>query len=390
MAEPGEKPSEKLKVFVSYSRADLAFADELASGLDVMGFQALIDRHAIREGEDWKGRLGTLIAEAGTVVFVLSPDSARSSVCAWEVEEAARLSKRIMPVLWRPVEGLPAPARLAALHYTRFDPGEDGKPRSFMEGLKALAKALATDLDWLNEHTRLLTRALEWDRGARAANRLLSGKDITDAKAWAARRPRNAPELTALHLDYIRASEEEEAARHDAARRQLAERERLAREREEAARHADEAAKAAEAAQKDRIAALAQAEVAAKETARSQRRVGRLLWAVGALVLAMLAGTVWASRETEQREILVMLSKAADATAERRYDRAMRYALRGLPAKGAIPYLSPWNSALSTPSRMPRVGHRRGWAGSAVATATSAWSCSSNSTTPDQTMRPPS
>lgn len=142
MAEAGEK----LKVFVSYSRADLAFADELAAGLEIMGFAPLIDRHAIREGEDWQTRLGNLIAEAGTVVFVLSPDSARSSVCEWEVEHAQALSKRIMPVLWRglterplgkrsdgmpwPEGPAPAPKRLAALNYVRFDPHEDGRPRS--------------------------------------------------------------------------------------------------------------------------------------------------------------------------------------------------------------------------------------------------------------------
>jgi len=30
------------------------------------------------------------------VVFMLSPASARSEICAWEVEEAARLGKRIL------------------------------------------------------------------------------------------------------------------------------------------------------------------------------------------------------------------------------------------------------------------------------------------------------
>ena len=70
--------------------------------------------------------------------------------------------------------------------------------------------ALNTDLDWLREHTRYLRRASEWDEGGRPANRLLSGADIALAKAWAASRPKAAPEPTALHLDFIRASEAEE------------------------------------------------------------------------------------------------------------------------------------------------------------------------------------
>ena len=73
-----------------------------------------------------------------------------------------------------------------------------------------LASALNTDLDWLREHTRTLQRATEWDAGGRPANRLLSGPAIASAKAWAARRPKNAPEPTELHLDFIKASEKEE------------------------------------------------------------------------------------------------------------------------------------------------------------------------------------
>jgi hypothetical protein len=100
----------------------------------------------------------------------------------------------------------------------RFDEG-----RSFMAGLNALATALRADLDLLREHTRLLARPTEWQTGGRAPNRLLSGDDIGAAKAWAARRPKNAPELTPLHLDFIGADEEAEDARLSAARQQFSE-----------------------------------------------------------------------------------------------------------------------------------------------------------------------
>ena len=73
-----------------------------------------------------------------------------------------------------------------------------------------LVSALIADLDWLREHTRYLQRATEWDEGGRSANRLLSGPDIATAKAWAARRPKDAPEPTELQLDLIKASEEED------------------------------------------------------------------------------------------------------------------------------------------------------------------------------------
>ena len=71
----------KLKVFVSYSRTDTAFVDELVDGLEYSGFEATLDRHSIVEGEEWKKRLGALIADADTIVFVLSPDSVASQIC---------------------------------------------------------------------------------------------------------------------------------------------------------------------------------------------------------------------------------------------------------------------------------------------------------------------
>src|SRR5262245_49363788 len=117
---PTSSDKGKLRVFISYSRDDLDFADQLAAALDLSGFECFIDREGISGGEEWKRRLGNLISEADTVVFVLSPDSARSETCNWEVEEAARLNKRILPANWRPLEGVSPPAGLRDLNYIFF------------------------------------------------------------------------------------------------------------------------------------------------------------------------------------------------------------------------------------------------------------------------------
>jgi hypothetical protein len=81
------------------------------------------------------------------------------------------------------------------------------------DGMEKLIAALNMDFDWLAEHTHYGGRAREWDQSGRPANLLLSGNDILEAKTWAARRPKNAPEPTTLHLDFIRASEEEAEVR---------------------------------------------------------------------------------------------------------------------------------------------------------------------------------
>jgi TPR repeat protein len=272
---PATSDKGKLRVFISYSRDDLKFADQLDAALNTCGFECLIDRHGISGGEDWKRRLGNLTSEADTVVFVLSASSARSDICAWEVEESARLNKRILPIICRALEGTSPPPRLRDLNYVFFYEEPKVSDSGFGTGLANLVAALNTDFDWLREHTRYLQRAIEWDTRGRPANRLLSGDDIAEAKAWAARRPKSAAEPTALHLEFIRASEEEADARLSEQRKQL---------------------EAVAAAQAERETALHEAEEALKQAADAQRRRTRIrnialvVVSVLAVVALLLAG----------------------------------------------------------------------------------------------------
>lgn len=279
-----------LKVFVSYSRADAAFADELVGALEWAGYAVSIDRASIIEGEDWRRRLGALIADADTVVFLLSPHSARSDICAWEVEEAARLCKRLIPVLVERTGELPVPERLAALNYVRFDPHDDGRPRSFIGAMRGLQRALDTDLDWLREHTRLMARAAEWDGAGRAESRLLRGADIEAARRWAAERPKDAPPLTELQLALIAESEAARQRHEDQERQRLQE---MAAAQEERARALDE-----------------------RESA--VRIVGRrtLLGIVGTSVFALgAAGAGWWALRAERRALVLRDQQEAERKA---------------------------------------------------------------------------
>src|SRR5215467_2693714 len=122
MADPGA--GEKLKVFISYSRRDsAAFADELVAGLEVAGFAPFLDRHDIAAGEDWEARLGGLIREADTVVYVISPEAVKSERCGWEVDKTLALSKRLIPVIYQPATEADIPDRLRRLQFIRFDLG---------------------------------------------------------------------------------------------------------------------------------------------------------------------------------------------------------------------------------------------------------------------------
>jgi hypothetical protein len=200
--------AEKLVVFISYSRDDLTFSDQLVTTLEFAGFDARIDRRGIHGAENWQEKLGTLIREADTVVFVLSPSSAVSKICAREVEQAVALGKRIIPVVCRPLDGAAAPPALAALNYIFFYDEPEKPGTSWRAGMLELEKALRTDMGWLREQTRLQQRAIEWDQGGRSPARLIaSQQDIQTAKVWSIRRPKGAPPPTELALAFIAASE---------------------------------------------------------------------------------------------------------------------------------------------------------------------------------------
>jgi WD40 repeat protein len=235
------------KVFISYSRADLGFADELVAALGLSAeFEILFDRIGIGHGEEWRGRLGRLIVESDTVVFILSPDSVASEVCAWEIDEARRLSKRIIPVLWRAVDFAKVPAGLSAINAVPFD-GERA-----VSGLPKLITALNSDLAWLREHTRLGERAADWEGSGRASAYLLRGAALGAARDWLAARPANAPETTESQRVFIQASEEEESRLLGEDRKRLEELEK-AKAIAEAERDSAETAREREAAASRRV-----------------------------------------------------------------------------------------------------------------------------------------
>src|SRR5262245_13182385 len=215
MADPGA--GEKLKVFISYSRKDSAeFADELVAGLEYGGFAPFLDRHDIAAGEDWEARLGGLIAQSDTVVFVVSPEAVKSERCVWEVDRTIELSKRLLPVIFKSVPEQQIPKTLSRLQFVRFDTG-----RGITRPLAELAEALRQDLDWIREHTRLGELARRWEGRTRPESLLLRGDDLDAAKAWMAARKGGAPEITDAERAFISASEDAEAKRVGNERAQL-------------------------------------------------------------------------------------------------------------------------------------------------------------------------
>ena len=225
------KVAGKMKVFVSYSRDDVAFADQLILALEDRGYEPILDRHDIDAAENWKARLGGLILSCDAVVFVLTATSAASTICGWEVAEAASLGKRIVPIVPRELS-IAAPPLLADLNWIHFYATQAIPGSGIFDGMRKLDRALRVDLAWLREQTRLSERAAEWTASG-ADDRLLRGAALKDAQDWLGRAPKDAKVPTSVR-DYLSASADVEHGREAAAHAQLKEREQAVRDREEA------------------------------------------------------------------------------------------------------------------------------------------------------------
>jgi hypothetical protein len=193
-----ENPTPKVRVFISYSREDLAFADRIAEALTARGFEPLIDRAQIQAFEEWWRRIEALIVRADAVLVLLSPDALSSEVCAKELSFAASLNKRLAPIVARPVNENAVPEGLRRLNFVIFD-----DPASFDERLAKLADALSTDLAWVRKHTDFGETARRWSEAARPRGLLLRAPLLDEAERWIATRPRGAPLATAETQTFI-------------------------------------------------------------------------------------------------------------------------------------------------------------------------------------------
>jgi formylglycine-generating enzyme required for sulfatase activity len=208
--ESGNKPEahSKAKVFISYSRRDRTFADRLDAALKERGFEPLIDRTDIYAFEEWWKRVEALIAQADTIVFVLSPDAVKSGTVALkEVAFAASLNKRFAPIVFRLVDDKSVPETLAKLNFIFFD-----DPARFERSADQLAEALNTNIFWIRQHTEYGEAERRWSAAGRPSGLLLRTPTLEVAEHWARSRPPDAPALTREIQAFIVASRQAESS----------------------------------------------------------------------------------------------------------------------------------------------------------------------------------
>lgn len=193
-----------VEVFISYSRTDADFARQLNETLQLHGKTTWFDQESIPPGSDFQQEIYRGIETSNNFLFIISPNSIKSSYCDGEVEYAKKLNKRIVTVLHRQVTPTDMHRELAKVQWIDFskDAGD------FYANFSKLWRALDTDLEHVRMHTRLLTRAMEWEREGYENGFLLRGKDLATSQEWLAKAFHKQPAPTDLQKKYIKTSQE--------------------------------------------------------------------------------------------------------------------------------------------------------------------------------------
>ena len=180
-------------VFISYSCLDIDFVRYQLTARDR---EPWADWQDIPPTADWLAEIYSGIESANTFLFVISPDSVASEICTLEIEHAVKHNKRLVPVVWKDADDV---HQSMSAHNWVFLRQED----DFEANFERLIDALDTDLDYVREHTRLLTLSIDWDQNQRRRSAGLRGQELQTAEGWLQQSGSKDPQPAELHREYL-------------------------------------------------------------------------------------------------------------------------------------------------------------------------------------------
>jgi WD40 repeat protein len=189
-------------LFISYSRTTSELANAITDALEARGYRVWIDQESITPASDWRARISVGIEGARAVLLILSERFIASPNCDRELVEAVGLGKRLIPVLAEniAIERLPAPVPDLDLIVA-----VDAELGAVVD---EVVVAVETDLEWLDEHTRLLQSALRWAETPEDRSLLLRGNDLRAVLGRVAAADGRAPTVTLAQRSFLNACEE--------------------------------------------------------------------------------------------------------------------------------------------------------------------------------------
>ncbi|MEK8016509.1 MAG: toll/interleukin-1 receptor domain-containing protein [Candidatus Parabeggiatoa sp.] len=198
-----QPPVAALDVFISYSQADADLARRLNETLQQRDKTTWFDQETILMGVNFEQEIYQGIAKADNFLFILSPKAINSPYCANEVEYAAKLNKRIITVLHRPIDETSLMPILKSVQWIDFNRYEG----SFITNFADLLRTLNIDRAYVRSHTEWMLEALKWSNHNRSRAYLLRDEVLMTAKAWLAQAQDKQPAPDSLVKELIRESE---------------------------------------------------------------------------------------------------------------------------------------------------------------------------------------
>lgn len=179
------------KIFIAYAAPDLQFAREIYQALMGRGEMAWAAFTSVSSSADWKVQISSAISNASIFLFIVTPASCSLPESLEELELAAKLAKRIIPILRQTVPSELMPEVLRSLKGFNFAPDRPFD-RSFDELLHALSNPLPNEASneasvpvaqqWIGIRKLRLSR-----EGADRAEELMSTPTLAALLARAAR-----------------------------------------------------------------------------------------------------------------------------------------------------------------------------------------------------------
>ena len=199
--------NEFYNAFISYGRSDSkAFATKLYQHLTTANFKIWFDLHDIPLGVDFQNQIDYGIQRADNFIFIIAPSSIRSPYCLKEILQAVKYNKRIIPLLhvmpnskeeWEQMH-----ADIGRINWIYFQETQNDFETAFIQ----LISVLKNQAVYVQEHTAILVKALEWEHHQKQHHYLLSGAKRKAAEKWLKVRfvDEQPPCLpTDLHCEYI-------------------------------------------------------------------------------------------------------------------------------------------------------------------------------------------
>ncbi len=224
-------------VFLSYARENISELERFNVALHRYAITTWADTSDIEKGEDFQEVINEGIAQADTIIYLLSPASLQSEYCRKEIEYAKTLDKRIIPLLIEDVDNKQTPKEIKGIQYISFvgtfedeeakeeqkifaslkekvenDVEQRKSKNKFDEGVGELIHVLNKDKEYYFKHKVFLVKALKWEKQKRNESILLRGYNLQNAEAWVERGIlRTTHKPLPIQEELIKVSREEES-----------------------------------------------------------------------------------------------------------------------------------------------------------------------------------